>query len=59
MGVAILTQHVMNTSQGDAVLATKGLPERQSTSIIKVSERMRIDTYKRRPAFSFTVIISV
>ena len=33
MGVAILTQHVMNACQrepDDAVLATKGLPERRS-----------------------------
>ena len=41
---------------GDAVIATKGLPERRS--YIKVSGRMRNDAFKRRLAFSFTVIIS-
>ena len=34
MGVAILTQHIENACQGDAVLATKGLPERWSASFI-------------------------
>ena len=42
MGVAILTQHVVNACQrklleGDTVLATKGLPERRSVLFIKVS----------------------
>ena len=37
--------------------ATKGLPERQSASFIKVSKQMRTDTFKRRPALKFTVII--
>ena len=40
------------------VLATKGLPERQNASFIKVSGRMRSDAFKRSLAFSFTVIIS-
>ena len=40
MGVAIVTQHAVNACQkneGDAVLATKGLQERRSSSLIKVS----------------------
>ena len=41
----------------DAVIATEGLPKRQSASVIKVSGLMRSGTFKR-PAFSFTVIIS-
>ena len=41
------------------VLATKGLPERQTASFIKVSGRMRSDAFKRRPAFSFTVTIII
>ena len=41
-----------------SVLATKGLPERQSASFIKVSGRMRNDTFKRRLTFSFIVVIS-
>ena len=57
MGVGILTQLVVNACQGDAVLAAKGLPERRSTSFIKVSGRMRNDTFKRS-TFSFTVVIS-
>ena len=52
MGMAILTQHVVNACQGDEVSATKGLLERQSVSFIKVSGRMHNDV------FSFTVIIS-
>ena len=44
---------------GDAILATKGLPEKRSASFIKVSGRMRSTAFKRRPAFAFTVIISV
>ena len=36
----------------------KGLPERQSASFIKVSGQMLSDAFKRRLAFSFTVIIS-
>ena len=39
-------------------VATKGLPEKRSASFIKVSGRMCNDAFKRRPAFSFTVIIS-
>ena len=63
MGVAILTQLVVNAcrrklSQGDAVLAAKGLLERRSTSFIKVSGRVRNDTFKTRLTFSFTVVIS-
>ena len=42
---------------GDMVLAAKGLPERWSVSFIKVSGRMCRDAFKRRPAFSFIVII--
>ena len=59
MAVAILTQHIMNTCQKTkmTVLATKGLPERQSASFIKVRGLMRSDAFKRRPAFSFTVRI--
>ena len=57
MGVAILTQHVMNACQSYAVLATKRLPERQSASFIKISGQMCSDAFKRRPAFSFTVTI--
>ena len=59
MGMVISTKHVVNACQGDTVLATKGLPERRSTSFIKVSGRMRNNAFKRRLAFSFTVIISV
>ena len=40
------------------VLATKGLPKRQSPSFIKVSGQMHNNAFKRRLAFSFTVIIS-
>ena len=59
----ILTQHILNACQrtkGDTVLATKGPLERWSASFIKVNGRMLIisDTFKRRPDFSFTVIIS-
>ena len=46
MGVAILTQHVVEACQekkGDTALATKGLPKKQSTSFIKVSGRMHSD----------------
>ena len=39
------------------VLATEGLPEQRSTSIIKVSGQIHSDAFKRRLAFSFTVII--
>ena len=39
-------------------VATKGLLERQSVSFIKVSGQMHSDKFKRKPAFSFTVIIS-
>ena len=39
------------------VPAAKGLPERRSTSFIKVTGRMRNDTFKRRLTFSFTVTI--
>ena len=35
-------------NQGDTVLATKGLPERRSTSFIKVSQRMRNDAFKKK-----------
>ena len=44
-------------TKSTSVLATKGLPERQSASFIKVSGQMRSDTFKRRPAFNFTVTI--
>ena len=57
-GMAILTQHVMNACQGGVVLATEGLRKRWSASFIKVSGRMCSDTFKRRPVFSFTAIIS-
>ena len=62
MGVSILTQHVVNTCQRKlrwriTTVATKELPERWSTSFIKVSKQMRSDAFKKRPAFSFTVII--
>ena len=40
------------------LLATEGLPERQSASVIKVSGRMRSSMFKRRLALSFTVILS-
>ena len=40
------------------VLAMKRLPKRWSASFIKVSGRMHSDTFKKRPAFSFTVTIS-
>ena len=57
-----LTQHVVNTCQRKlrwrgTTVATKGLLERRSASFIKVTGRMRNDTFKRRLAFSFTVII--
>ena len=62
IGVAILIQHVVNACQRKlrwrGTIATKGLPKRQSTSFIKVSRQMHSDTFERRPAFSFTVIIS-
>ena len=38
-------------------IATKELPERRSALFIKVSERMRSTTFKRRPAFGLTIII--
>ena len=47
-----------NKTKVMAVLATKGLPERQNASFIKVIGQMRSDALKRRPAFSFTVTIS-
>ena len=56
--MAILTQLVVNACQDNAVLAAKGLPERQSALFIKVSGRMRNNTFKRRLTFSFTVVIS-
>ena len=43
----------------NSIIATKGLPERRSTSFIKVNGQMRSGTFKRKPAFSFTVTISV
>ena len=55
MGVAILTQHIMNTCQRK--LRWCGTSYRQSTSFIKVSGWMRSDKFKRRPVFSFTVTI--
>ena len=57
MGVAILAQHVVNSCQRKLRWATEGLPERWSTSFIKVSGCMHCDEFKRRPAFSFTVTI--
>ena len=39
-------------------VATKGLPERRSTSFIKVSGQMHNDAFKRRLAFSLAVVIS-
>ena len=39
-------------------VATNVLPERRSDSFIKVSGQKRGDTFKRRLAFSFAVIIS-
>ena len=54
MGVALLTQHIMNACQRalrDAVLATEGLSEPQSASVIKVIGQMRSDTFKRRLAW--------
>ena len=44
-------------NEGDTVLATKGLSERQSALSIKVSGQMRSDAFKRKPAFGFTVTI--
>ena len=38
-------------------IATKGLPKRWSTLVIKVSGLMQSNTFKRRLTFSFTVII--
>ena len=46
MGVAILTQHIVNAYQGDMVLATKGPPERWSASFIKVSGRIHSNAFK-------------
>ena len=46
-------------NQGDALLATKGLSERRSTSFIKVNGRMRNDVFKRRLTFSVIVIIQL
>ena len=48
MGVAILTQHIVNTGQGDVVLDTKGLLERRSAPFIKVSGRIRSDAFKKK-----------
>ena len=63
MGVAILTQHVMNTCQKK--LRWCGTSYKRITreterfiNFIKVSGRMHSDIFKRRPAFSFTVTIS-
>ena len=62
MGIALVTQHIVNTSQedeGNTVLAIEGTPTvttRQSASVIKVSGHN--DVFKRRLVFSFTVIIS-
>ena len=53
----INTAHRERLLKNDTVLATKGLPERRSTSFLKVSGQMRSTTFKRGPAFSFTVII--
>ena len=47
--VLLLTQHVVNTCQrrlSNTVLATEKLPERQSTSVKKVSEEMRSSALK-------------
>ena len=38
-------------------IPTEGLPKKHSSSVIKVSEQIHSDALKRRPAFSFTVII--
>ena len=38
-------------------VATEGLPERCSASFIKVSRGLRSNTFKRKLAFGFTVII--
>ena len=38
-----------NENWGDMVLVTKGLPERQNASFIKVSGRMHSDAFKRAP----------
>ena len=37
-------------------MTTDGLPERQSTSVIRVIGRMHSDTFKRRLVFSVIVI---
>ena len=41
----------------DVVLATKGQPERRSAPFITVNGQICSYSFKRRPAFSFTVII--
>ena len=70
MGMAILTQHIVNTCQrklrwcGTSYkglrwcgTSYKGLPKRWSASFIKVSGRILSTGFKIRPAFGFTVII--
>ena len=59
MGVALVTMHVVKDFQRRVVLATEVPGSNGSNiSVIKVSGRMRSNTFKRRLAFSFTVIIS-
>ena len=61
VAVSGLTQHVVNAyqrKQGDAVPATKGLPERWRAPFINVSGQKRSTAFKKRPAFGFTLIIS-
>ena len=57
MGVALISQHIMNTYQEDqnkAVIATEGTPD-GSNKIkcfsYKVSDRMHNGTFKRRLTF--------
>ena len=53
----INTSHHECQSKLMRYLATGGLLESRSASFIKVSEQVRSDVFKGRPAFSFTVII--
>ena len=65
MGVALVTQLVMNACQcdkGNMVLATEGTlntSNNREPSVIKVSEQMHSNAFKRRLTFSFTVILLV
>ena len=58
MGMALSAQHIVSTCQRRLKWCGTRLPERHSASVIKVSEWMHSDTFKRRLVFAFAVIIS-